>query len=118
MVGHTGNLAAAIKAVEAVDKCVGRLATALTAVGGAMLVTADHGNAEMMVDQSSGQAHTAHTLNPVPLLLVNAGPEISGISSGRLADVAPTILELMKLPQPAEMTGVSLLTHAQQSAAE
>ncbi len=118
MVGHTGNLAAATKAVEAVDGCLGRLADALVSVGGVMLVTADHGNAEMMVDQSTGQAHTAHTLNPVPLLLVNAKSNVTGISSGRLADVAPTILDLMQIPQPVEMTGNSLLHHAHQSAAE
>ncbi|WP_420548546.1 2,3-bisphosphoglycerate-independent phosphoglycerate mutase [Curvivirga sp.] len=118
MVGHTGNLKAAIKAVEAVDECVGRLVQALETVGGAMLVTADHGNAEMMVDESTGQSHTAHTLNPVPLILVNSFDGVSGLSSGRLADVAPTVLDLLNIDQPAEMTGQSLIQYAQQSAAE
>ncbi|MDX1736831.1 MAG: 2,3-bisphosphoglycerate-independent phosphoglycerate mutase [Alphaproteobacteria bacterium] len=118
MVGHTGNLAAAIKAVEAVDACLGRLAEALDKTGGAMLVTADHGNAEQMVDEKSGQKHTAHTLNPVPLLLVGGGQSVSGLEAGRLADVAPTLLDLLGLPQPTEMTGQSLIKYAQQSAAE
>src|SRR5262249_22562434 len=109
MVGHTGNLAAAVKAVEAIDGCLGRLATAVTAAGGALLVTADHGNAEMMRDPATGQPHTAHTLNPVPVLLVNAPESVSRLAHGRLADVAPTLLQLLGLPQPAEMTGRSLL---------
>ncbi|RED51272.1 2,3-bisphosphoglycerate-independent phosphoglycerate mutase [Aestuariispira insulae] len=118
MVGHTGNLEAAIKAVEAVDGCLGRLADALEKAGGAMLVTADHGNAEQMINLETGQAHTAHTLNPVPLLLVGTGLEGMSLRSGRLADVAPTLLDLMGLEKPAEMTGESLVAQAQQSAAE
>jgi 2,3-bisphosphoglycerate-independent phosphoglycerate mutase len=107
MVGHTGKLDAAIKAAEAVDSCLGRLEAAVTAAGGMLLVTADHGNAEMMVDDESGQPHTAHTLSPVPLVLVN-GPPQSRLADGCLADVAPTILRLMGLAQPAEMTGRAL----------
>lgn len=118
MVGHTGVLPAAVKAVETVDTCIGRLAAALDKVGGAMLVTADHGNAEQMRDLQTGQAHTAHTLNPVPLVLVGAGAEVANLEKGRLADVAPTLLDLMGLEQPAEMTGRSLIQHAQQTAAE
>jgi 2,3-bisphosphoglycerate-independent phosphoglycerate mutase len=107
MVGHTGSLPAAIKAVQAVDAGLGRLAEAVQAVGGAMLVTADHGNAEMMRDPETGGPHTAHTTNPVPLFLVGGGK--AALADGRLADVAPTLLALMGLPQPAEMTGASLL---------
>jgi 2,3-bisphosphoglycerate-independent phosphoglycerate mutase len=104
MVGHTGKLDAAIKAAEAIDTCLGRLAAAIVAAGGILLVTADHGNAEVMRDAETGQPHTAHTLNPVPLVLVN-GPPRSRLANGCLADVAPTILHLMGLTQPAEMTG-------------
>ena len=108
MVGHTGDLTAAIAAVEVIDGCLGRLSTALEAAGGTMLVTADHGNVEMMQDPSTGQAHTAHTTNIVPALLVNAMTSIS-LRDGRLADVAPTLLDLLQLPQPADMSGRSLL---------
>jgi 2,3-bisphosphoglycerate-independent phosphoglycerate mutase len=105
MVGHSGILAAAIKAVETVDTCLGRIADAVAARGGALLVTADHGNAEMMRDPATGQPHTAHTTNPVPVLLMNSpGP----LHDGRLADIAPTLLALLGLPQPAEMTGKAL----------
>jgi 2,3-bisphosphoglycerate-independent phosphoglycerate mutase len=107
MVGHTGKLAAAIKAVETVDDGLGRLAQAIRGVGGAMLVTADHGNCELMRDPATGEPHTAHTTNPVPVLLVNGGG--AKLACGRLADVAPTLLDLMGLPKPAEMTGVTLL---------
>jgi 2,3-bisphosphoglycerate-independent phosphoglycerate mutase len=107
MVGQTGSLPAAIKAVEAVDAGLGRLAEAVQAVGGSMLVTADHGNCELMRDPATGGPHTAHTTNPVPLFLVGGGKV--GLVEGRLADVAPTLLALMGLPQPAEMTGKSLL---------
>ena len=108
MVGHTGSLPAAIKAVQAVDTGLGRLAEAVQSVGGAMLVTADHGNCEMMRDPETGGPHTAHTTNPVPLLLMGGGKGAS-LKDGRLADLAPTLLELMGLPKPAEMTGASLL---------
>ncbi|MFN3658463.1 MAG: 2,3-bisphosphoglycerate-independent phosphoglycerate mutase [Pseudolabrys sp.] len=108
MVGHTGSLAAAIKAVETVDTGLGRIAAAIEQMGGALLVTADHGNCEMMRDPESGGPHTAHTLNPVPLILAGAGNRIL-VKEGRLADIAPTLLELMGLPKPAEMTGTSLM---------
>ncbi len=108
MVGHTGDLNAAIAAVETIDSCLGRLSGAIETAGGTMLVTADHGNVEMMQDPSTGQAHTAHTTNIVPALLINAQTSIS-LKDGRLADVAPTLLDLLQLPQPAEMTGHSLI---------
>lgn len=114
MVGHTGILDAAIKAVETVDGCLGRLDAATREAGGAMLITADHGNAEMMSDPATGQAHTAHTRNLVPLILTGAGSEITGLHDGKLADVAPTILELLGCDKPAEMTGHSLIIHAGQ----
>lgn len=108
MVGHTGSIPAAIKAVETVDTGLGKIANAIQSMGGALLVTADHGNAEMMVDPETGGPHTAHTLNPVPLILAGAGNRLV-VKEGRLADIAPTLLELMGLPKPAEMTGASLL---------
>ena len=107
MVGHTGVLAAAIKAVETVDAGLGAIADAIARQGGALLVTADHGNAELMVDPVTGKPHTAHTTNPVPLMLV--GGQGRGLAEGRLADISPTLLALMGLAQPAEMTGQSLL---------
>jgi 2,3-bisphosphoglycerate-independent phosphoglycerate mutase len=110
MVGHSGEFAAAVKAIEAVDACLGRLMTAVKSAGGVLFVTADHGNAEQMFDDTTHQKHTQHTLNPVPALLFNAPPEVRALSDGKLADVAPTLLALMKLPQPAEMTGHSLLS--------
>lgn len=109
MVGHTGDFAAAVRAVEAVDRCLGRLRDAVLDAGGALLVTADHGNAEMMTDPQTGGPHTAHTRNLVPLVLVGCDQRVEAIADGRLADVAPTLLDLMLLPQPAEMTGKSLL---------
>jgi 2,3-bisphosphoglycerate-independent phosphoglycerate mutase len=108
MVGHTGSLPAAIKACEAVDRGLTRALAALTATGGAMIVTADHGNCEVMVDPVTGGPHTAHTTNPVPVILVG-GPTDATLRDGRLADLAPTLLQLMGLPQPAEMTGRSLI---------
>ncbi|MCB1398259.1 MAG: 2,3-bisphosphoglycerate-independent phosphoglycerate mutase [Rhodobacter sp.] len=108
MVGHTGIVAAGIKAVEAVDRGLGRVLAALDKVGGAMLLTADHGNCETMIDPVTGGPHTAHTLNPVPVALIG-WPEDVRLNAGRLADVAPTLLEMMGLPQPPEMTGHSLI---------
>ena len=107
MVGHTGDLKAAIKAVETVDTGLGRIADAIQKAGGALLVTADHGNCEMMRDPETGGPHTAHTTNPVPLLLLGGGDV--ALKEGRLSDLAPTMLALMGLPQPAQMSGASLL---------
>ncbi len=116
MVGHTGIMAAAIKAVETVDACLGRLTEAVVEAGGCLLVTADHGNAEMMRDPATGQPHTAHTATPVPAVLVNPPPGVAGLADGRLADVAPTLLAILGLPQPAEMTGRSLLRRREEEA--
>ncbi len=109
MVGHTGRIDAAIRAVEAIDACLGRLVRAVEARGGTLVVTADHGNAEMMRDPATGEPHTAHTLDPVPIVVVNPPFPIARLEDGRLADVAPTLLELLGLPQPAAMTGHSLM---------
>ncbi len=109
MVGHTGDLQAAIKACEAVDQGLAKVVAALEKAGGAMIVTADHGNCEVMVDPETGGPHTAHTLNPVPVALVG-GPENASLRDGRLSDLAPTLLDLMGLDQPEEMTGQSLLS--------
>ena len=108
MVGHTGVVAAGIKAVEAVDAGLGRVLDALEKAGGAMVLTADHGNCEMMIDPVTGGPHTAHTLNPVPVAVIG-GPDGVTLRDGRLADVAPTLLELMGVELPPEMTGVSLI---------
>jgi 2,3-bisphosphoglycerate-independent phosphoglycerate mutase len=107
MVGHTGSLPAAIKAVETVDAGLGRIAAAVEKQGGALLVTADHGNCELMRDPATGGPHTAHTTNPVPVLLM--GGSAAALHDGRLADVAPTLLDLMGLQKPREMTGASLI---------
>jgi 2,3-bisphosphoglycerate-independent phosphoglycerate mutase len=118
MVGHTGNLAAAIRAVETVDEGLGLIMDAILDVGGALLVTADHGNCELMRDPATGGPHTAHTTNPVPVML--AAPGRAMLADGRLADLAPTLLGLMGVAQPAEMTGRSLLSdgHRATAAAE
>jgi len=108
-VGHTGDFDASVKAVEAVDGCLSQILDAVTVAGGELLITADHGNVEEMFDESSNQPHTQHTTLPVPL--VYAGPrQINLDEGGSLADIAPTMLALMALPQPAEMTGRSLIT--------
>ncbi len=112
MVGHTGIMDAAKKAVEAVDTCLGRLAEAVTKAGGSLLVTADHGNVEQMTDPETGEPHTAHTTNPVPVVLVNPPRWVGRLAHGKLADIAPTLLGLLGLPQPAAMTGQSLLVAA------
>jgi 2,3-bisphosphoglycerate-independent phosphoglycerate mutase len=113
MVGHTGVLPAAIHAVEVVDAGLGRIADTVRAKGGAMFITADHGNCELMVDPATGAPHTAHTLNPVPLLYVNDADRSATIrTGGRICDVAPTMLRLMGLDVPAAMTGHDLLVHA------
>ncbi len=107
MVGHTGDFDAAIKACEAVDTCIGRVLVALEKTNSECLITADHGNAEQMMDNISGQAHTAHTCEPVPLIYV--GRKAKTASTGALSDIAPTVLALMDMPQPEEMTGSNLL---------
>ena len=107
MVGHTGNLEAAIKAIETIDECVGRVVEAVQKQEGVLLITADHGNAEQMIDYKTGEPHTAHTTNPVPLILV--GMEEAKLKEGKLADIAPTMLDIMHLEKPEEMTGESLL---------
>ncbi len=109
MVGHTGSLPAAIKAVEAVDAGLTRAVAALQKAGGAMVICADHGNCEVMVDPVTGGPHTAHTLNPVPVILVGGPAGATLRDGGRLSDLAPTLLQLMGLPQPPEMTGKSLI---------
>jgi 2,3-bisphosphoglycerate-independent phosphoglycerate mutase len=110
MVGHTGVVQAGVKAVETVDQCLGEVLKALKEVGGQALIIADHGNAEQMINYNDGTPHTAHTTYPVPVILVNQTGEATLRSDGALCDVAPTILEMMQLPQPQEMTGASLLT--------
>ena len=108
MVGHTGSLEAAIKAIEAIDECVGKVVEAILSNDGTLLITADHGNSEQMIDYKTGEPHTAHTTNPVPLILVSNDNKYK-IKTGRLADLAPTLLELMNIEKPKEMTGNSLL---------
>ena len=114
MVGHSGDLAAAMKAVEAVDGCLGRLKSAIDAAGGAMLITADHGNAECLHDADSGQPHTAHTLNLVPCIIAGAAYKTTpkDLGHGILADIAPTLCAMLSLTPPAEMTGRNLLAYA------
>ncbi len=111
MVGHTGVMGAAVQAVEIIDRCLGRLADAVKAAGGVLLVTADHGNIEQMTDPDNGGPYTAHTTNVVPAVLVNAPAGVT-LADGRLADIAPTLLPFLGLPQPAAMTGRSLLVPA------
>ncbi|OHB30414.1 MAG: phosphoglycerate mutase (2,3-diphosphoglycerate-independent) [Desulfuromonadaceae bacterium GWC2_58_13] len=108
MVGHTGILAAAIEAMETIDTCLGRLVDAVLAAGGSLLITADHGNCEQMAD-AEGNPHTAHTCNPVPLILVDPDRRQAALRPGILADIAPTLLDLLELEKPQEMTGTSLL---------
>lgn len=107
MVGHTGVFEAAVRAIEAVDECVGKVVDCVRAKGGTVILTADHGNAEQMLDYETGQPHTAHTSNPVPLILISDKPY--KLRTGKLADIAPTMLELLNLEKPKEMTGESLL---------
>lgn len=109
MVGHTGVFEAAVKAVEAVDECLGKTVDAIVKMGGTALITADHGNADQMVDYETKEPFTAHTTNVVPLVLIGGGEGV-GLKPGRLADLAPTMLDLMGLEKPKEMTGESLLT--------
>ena len=107
MVGHSGNMKAATLAIEALDICVGRVVKAMQSIGGEVIITADHGNAEQMLDRTTQQAHTAHTLNLVPFVYI--GRKASLHEGGALQDIAPSLLTIMGLPQPAEMTGRSLI---------
>lgn len=107
MVGHSGNMDAAVKAVEALDICIGRVVKAMQSIGGEVIITSDHGNAEQMMDHSTHQAHTAHTLNPVPFLYIGRPARLE--ENGALRDIAPSMLKIMGLPQPEEMTGHSLI---------
>ena len=107
MVGHTGVLDAAVKAVETVDECIGRIVEEVRRVEGVILITADHGNAEQMIDYKTGEPHTAHTTNPVPLVLI--GMQGVKLKEGKLADLAPTMLDIIGLEKPEEMTGNSLI---------
>lgn len=109
MVGHTGVEAAAVKAIEAVDECAGKAVEAIKEVDGQMFICADHGNAEQLIDEETGEPFTAHTTNPVPFILVNADPAYRLREGGCLADIAPTLIQLMGMEQPKEMTGKSLL---------
>lgn len=111
MVGHTGNLAAAVKAIEALDICIGRVVAAMQAIGGEVIITADHGNAEMMFDAQNEQAHTQHTTNLVPMIYVGRHSTLR--EDGALSDLAPTLLHLMGVAQPAEMTGENLVSFTQ-----
>ena len=108
MVGHTGNTDAVVKALETIDECVNRVVKAVNEVNGTLLITADHGNCEQMIDYKTGEPQTAHTTNPVPLAIVGL-PSNKKIKEGRLADLAPTMLDIMGLEKPDEMTGESLL---------
>ncbi len=109
MVGHTGSLEAAIKAVEAVDECIGKIVKVIEEKKGNLIITADHGNAEQMIDYKTGEPHTAHTTNPVPIILITDNKKYKLKENGKLADLAPTMLELIGIPKPKEMTGESLL---------
>ncbi|MCS6785697.1 MAG: 2,3-bisphosphoglycerate-independent phosphoglycerate mutase [Thiobacillaceae bacterium] len=113
MVGHTGDLDAARRAIEAVDRCLGRVVPAMLAIGGEVLITADHGNAECMLDEAAGQPHTAHTTNLVPLIYVGRPARVA--ADGALEDIAPTLLKMMGLPQPMEMTGHPLVSFADEA---
>ncbi len=109
MVGHSGKIEPTVKGVETVDACLGLIEPAIRAKGGAMLITADHGNAEMMIDPVSGGPHTAHTINPVPFIVVaDNGQKFSLKPGGSLRDISPTVLGMLGLPQPKEMTGQDL----------
>ncbi len=111
MVGHTGVIPAAVKAIETVDECVRKVVEAVKSVDGKLFICADHGNAEQMIDYTTGEPFTAHTTNQVPFILVNCGEGVGLREGGRLADIVPTMIELMGMEQPKEMTGESLLTH-------
>ena len=107
MVGHTGNLEATIKALEVIDECIGKIVEAIEKVKGVLLITADHGNAEQMIDYLTGDPHTAHTTNDVPLVIV--GKDNIKLKQGKLSNIAPTMLDIMGLEKPAEMTEETLI---------
>ena len=109
MVGHTGVIPAAIKAIETVDECVGKAVDAIKEMDGVLFICADHGNAEQMIDYETGEPFTAHTTNQVPFILVNYDKEYTLRENGCLADIIPTLIQVMGMEQPAEMTGKSLL---------
>ena len=109
MVGHTGVIDAVIKAIETVDACVGRAVEAVKEKDGVMFICADHGNAEVLVDENTGEPYTAHTTNPVPFILVNYDNEYTLKENGKLCDIVPTLIDIMGMEKPAEMTGQSLL---------
>ena len=109
MVGHTGSIEAVCKALEAINECVEKVVNAIKEHNGTLLITADHGNCEQMIDYETGEPHTAHTTNPVPLAGINL-PANKKLKEGRLADLAPTMLDIMGLLKPDDMTGESLLT--------
>ena len=109
MVGHTGVIDAVVKAVETVDECVGKAVEAVKEVDGVMFICADHGNAEMLIDYKTGEPFTAHTTNPVPFILVNYDEAYTLKEDGKLCDIVPTLIDIMGMDKPAEMTGQSLL---------
>ena len=110
MVGHTGNLDATIKAVETVDNCIGDITKEIKKINGTILITADHGNCEQMWDDQFNSAHTAHTTNLVPFIMINKNQNIVKLTDGKLSDIAPTVLELLGIKKPKSMTGQTLIT--------
>jgi 2,3-bisphosphoglycerate-independent phosphoglycerate mutase len=112
MVGHTGNFEASVKAVEVIDECLGRVVDAALRKNGKVVITADHGNIEQLIDYDTGMPHTAHTTNLVPVILVDEARKKLRLHQGTAIDVAPTVLQLLALPQPKEMTGKSLIVAA------
>jgi len=108
MVGHTGSIPATIKAVETVDQCLARVITSAQKTGARLLITADHGNCEMMIDPETGGPHTAHTTNPVPLIVIDADGDRPLRSGGALCDIGPTVLRMLNIEKPSEMTGTDL----------
>jgi 2,3-bisphosphoglycerate-independent phosphoglycerate mutase len=109
MVGHTGNFEASVKACEVIDECLGKVVDAALSQKGRVVITADHGNIEQLIDYDTGMPHTAHTINRVPVILVDEERKRSRLKEGTAIDVAPTVLQLLELPQPSEMTGQSLI---------
>jgi 2,3-bisphosphoglycerate-independent phosphoglycerate mutase len=109
MVGHTGNFEASVKAVEVIDECLGKVVDAALSKKGKVIITADHGNIEQLIDYDTGMPHTAHTTNPVPVILVDDEGKNSRLNQGTGIDIAPTLLQLLHQPQPQEMTGRSLI---------